>query len=121
METSGLKLRDRLIKMAIILKEGKTYSAALMSNYGGEFVSSDFYAAIDVIEYNKIEKTCSWFVDIYTSSSARTSGKQPIDRAVFNLSGVDFENEVGSNGFSITDAYIYSLSKPLFTHWQSDE
>lgn len=102
--------------MAIVLKENKTFTPSTLT--GLDLTSNSFYGVIDKIEYDKKEKICFFSVDLYASINARQEGKVVIDRINFNYDNESFD-EIGSNGFTVPQAYIKALS--ILTDWESDE
>ncbi len=107
--------------MALVLKSGKTYTATLGDAFGFVMSSGDFYGVIDRVEYDKKQRQCGWSVDVYASSASRTSGKAPMDRANFHFEGANFDSNIGSDGFTVTQAYTHSVGQDGFIHWESDE
>jgi hypothetical protein len=102
--------------MAIVLKEGKTYSPN--SETGIDLTSNSFYGVIDSVEYNKKERLCVFFVDIYVNQTTRQLNKKFVDRVVFSFYGDSF-SQIGNDGLTIPQAYIKALE--ILIDWMSDE
>jgi hypothetical protein len=111
--------------MALVLKTGKTFSPPSAIETQGipanALAFTDCYAVIDEIAYSKAQKSCSFFLNVFYDKAARDNGLTVVDRFTFNFTGVDFDRDIGSNGFSISQAYTFAASRPELSDWESDE
>lgn len=109
--------------MALVLKTGKTFSPPSATSSQGipsnVLGFSDCYAVIDEIVYSKDQKSCSFFLNVFYDKAARDNKKAVIDRFVYSFIGVDFDRDIGNNGFTVSQAYVYAATQ--LTDWESDE
>jgi len=105
--------------MAIKLKEGKTFSPPVGAQYGLSLGSHAWYGVIDLIEYNKQERSCSFSVEIFADSAARGAGASPVERMNYGFHAEMFDSEIGNDGLTIPQAYEKALL--ALKDWESDE
>jgi hypothetical protein len=104
--------------MAIVLKEGKTYNPTVSAQFGIDMTNDTYYGVIDKIEYNKQEKICNFYLEIYGTQLSRQNGGAIVDRMNFTINANQFAEQIGTNGFTITDAYNKALE--TLTDWEGD-
>lgn len=107
--------------MALVLKTDKTFTPQSFKRMGLLVNLSDCYGVVDHIEYDKGQKQCVFSYDIYADKAARDNNLPVIDRYNFSFNGVDFDRELGQDGFTTTQAYEYLAALPDLSDWQSDE
>ena len=82
--------------------------------------SNSYYGVIDRVEYDKRDKTCDFYLDIYGSQTLRnTENPMMVDRIQFVVHPSEYDAKIGSNGITITQAY--EIVAENLTDWESDE
>jgi len=107
--------------MAMKLKAGNTYNPDVSARYGVDMTQDEYYAVIDMINYDKKEQMCFFSVDIYGSQLSRSEFGQAVDRENFSYSSDKFCSKIGLNGISIPEAYRLASKDIRFACWESDE
>jgi hypothetical protein len=106
--------------MAIVLKEGKTFSPR--NNQGLDLTGSDYYGVIDEApSYNKKEKFCFITIEVYANQTAREEDKSPVDRITVTFNGNNYDTHIGADGVDIPNAYTKALADAQLVDWKSDE
>ena len=105
--------------MALVLKEGKTFNPQISNQYGVDMTGNSYYGVIDKVSYNKKIKECNFSVDIYGSKDLRNAEALLADKINFNVLPSEYDEKVGSNGITITQAY--EIAGEVLTDWESDE
>ena len=105
--------------MAIKLKTGKTFNPEISGRYGIDMTNGDYYGVIDRVDYDKQYKECNFSVEVFGTKTSRNNGGTVVDRINFSFSDDVFDSAIGSNGLTISNAYVNALATLL--DWESDE
>ena len=105
--------------MAIKLKTAKTYTPEMEARMGVNMTNGDYYGVVDRVEYDKSSQECYFSVEIYGTKESRGTEGLVVDRNNFSFSGTAFEIQIGTDGLSISKAYLIALE--TMTDWESDE
>jgi len=103
--------------MAIEIKTDKTFTPTSFN--GIDNTGDQFYAVIDGIDYDKKNKFAQFSLNIYCDKDARECDLAFADYKHFTFNGAEFDDKIGSNGLSISQAYTIALE--TLTDWESDE
>jgi len=107
--------------MALVLKTDKTFTPQSLTRMGLDIPLSGCYAVVDGIDYNKSEKHCLFALDIYADKPTRDNKLPIIDRYNFSFNKVDFDRNIGNDGFTVVQAYNYLSEHEQLQDWESDE
>ena len=109
--------------MALVLKSGKTFSPPSAIKSQGipadDIAFSNCHAVIDEIGYSKQDKQCSFILKVFYDKAARDNSLRVVDQITYPFTGVDFDRDIGNNGFTVSQAYTFAASQ--LTDWESDE
>jgi hypothetical protein len=105
--------------MAVKLKTGRTYTPSIQESMGVDMTNGNYYGVIDRVDYDKQYKQCNFSVDVFGTETSRNNEGTVVDRINFSFSDDVFDSDIGSNGLTISNAYVNALA--TLADWESDE